>query len=73
MGHFYHLQMALTANNYANHGTGYLSKYFYRDVQFWKYLCADMGSWTTFFSEIVQRLTNDVGYVDTSGLGCEGV
>ena len=73
VGHFYHLQMALTAAKHSIRAKDYLSKDFHRDVQFWKYLGVDMGSWPTLFSEIVQRLAFDVGYADASGLGCGGV
>ena len=44
VGHFYHLQMALTAAHQASQATYYLSKSFHRDVKFWQSLCADMGS-----------------------------
>ena len=73
VGHFYHLQMALTAANHVRRATAYLSKDFYRDVQFWKYLCVDMGSRPTFVAQNSQRLATDVGYTDASGLGCGGV
>ena len=53
LGHFYHLQMALTAFIHASRATAYLSKDFHRDLQFWKSMCADTGSWPTLFAEIV--------------------
>ena len=65
--------MDLTAANHTSGATAYLSKYFHRNVQFLKYLCADMGSWPTFFAEIIQRLATDVGYAKASGLGYGGV
>ena len=70
VGHFYHLQMALTATNYAIRATAYILKDFHRDVQFWQSLCVDMVSRPTLFAEIVQRLATDVGYTNASGLGC---
>ena len=70
VGHFYHLQMSLTAAKHSSHATFYLSKYFHRYVQFWKSLCADMVSRPTFFAEIFQRLATDMGYAIASGLGC---
>ena len=63
--------MYLTVANHDSRSTAYLS--FHRGVHFWKYLCVDMVSRPTFLAEIVQRLTTDVGYTDTSGLGCGGV
>ena len=73
MGHFYHLQMALTAASQASCATAYLSKGFNRGVPFWQSLCVDMGSQPTLFAEIFQRLATDVGYTDASGIGCVGV
>ena len=73
VGHFYHIQMALTAANHASRATAYLSKYFHRDVQFWKSLCTDMDSQPTLFAGIFHRLDTDVGYADALGLGCRGV
>ena len=61
VGHFYHLQMALTAANHASQATSYLYKGFLRDVRFWKSMCVDMSSRPTFSAEIVQRLATDVG------------
>ena len=48
VGHFYHLQMDLTANHHASRATAYLSKKNHREVKFWKSLCADIGSWRTY-------------------------
>ena len=73
MGHFYHLQMALTAANHASWATAYLSKGLYRDVQFCKSLCVDIGSRPTFLAEIVRRLSTDVGYTNALSIGCGGV
>ena len=50
VGHFYHLWMALTAAQHTSRATAYLSKSFRRDVKFWQYLCADMGSWPTYLA-----------------------
>ena len=73
VGHFYHLQIDLTAANHASRATSYLSKGFHRDAKFWKFLCVDMGSRTTLFAENFQRLAIDVGYNNASGIGCGGV
>ena len=73
VGHFYHLQMDLTATNHASHAKYYFAKDFHRDVQFWQSLCADMGSWPTLFAETFQHLDTEMGYVNTLGLGCRGV
>ena len=72
-GHFYHLQMALTAFHHAIQYTSYLSKCFHRDVKFWKSLSVDMGSCITYLTVILQCLTTNVGYTNSSGLGCGGV
>ena len=42
-------------------------------MKFWQSLCADMGSRPTYLAEIFQRLATDVGYTNTSGLGCGGL
>ena len=73
MGHFYHLQMALTFANHASRAASYLTKSYHMDVKFWQFLCEDMGSWPTYLFEIVQHLATEVGYTDGSGLGCGGV
>ena len=73
VGNFYHLQMALTAAHHASRATAYLSKDFHRDVKFWQYLCVDTGSRITFSAENIHCLATDVGYANTSGLGCGGV
>ena len=73
VGHFYHLQMALTAANHSSRATSYLYKDFHRDLQFWISLCSDMGFRPTFFAGKFQRLATGVGYADASGLGCRGV
>ena len=73
VGNFYHLQMDLTPAKHARCATAYISKDIHRDVQFWKSLCADMGSRPTFFAEIVQHLATNVGYSNALGLGCRGV
>ena len=73
VGHFYHLQMALTSTKRASRATAYLSKGFHKDVQFCQSLCVDMGSRPTFFAEIVQLLATDVGYTNASGIRCGGV
>ena len=72
VGHFYHLQMALTAANHASRAIDYLSKSFHRDVKFWQSMCVDVVSWPTYLAEIFQRLATDAGYTDASGLGCGG-
>ena len=68
MGHFYHLQMALTFANHDSRAALYLSKSYHMDVKFWQFLCADMGSWPTYLVEIVQRLATDVDYTNASGI-----
>ena len=73
VGHFYHLQMNLTAANHASRATSYLSKQIHRGVKFWKSLCADMGSRPTYLAYIVQLLATDVGYTNTLVIRCGGV
>ena len=70
IGHFYHIQMALTK---ANRRTAYLSKDFHRDVAHWRLLCSRMKQRPTYLAEIVQRLPTDLGYTDVSGSGAGGV
>ena len=69
VGHFYHLQMDLKADNHASQATAYLSGKNHRDIKCWKYLCAGMSSRATYIAEIVERLATDVGYTDVSGIG----
>ena len=73
VGHFYHLQMALTDANHASRATDYLYKNFHMGVQFWKYPCVDMSSRPTFFAEIVQLLATEVGHTNAWGIECGGV
>ena len=70
IGHFYHIQMALTK---ANRRTAYLSKGFHQDVAHWRLLCSRMTQRPTYLAEIVQRLPTDLGYTDASGIGGGGV
>ena len=70
IGHFYHIQMALTK---ANRRTTYLSKDFHRDIAHWRLLCSRMKQRPTYLAEIVQRLPTDLGYTDASGIGGGGV
>ena len=70
IGHFYHIQMALTK---ANRRTAYLSKDFHNDIAHWRLLCSRMKHRPTYLAEIVQRLPTDIGYTDASGLGGGGV
>ena len=70
IGHFYHIQMALTK---ANRRTAYLSKGFHQDIAHWRLLCSRMKHRPTYLAEIVQRLPTDLGYTDASGTGGGGV
>ena len=70
IGHFYHMQMALTK---ANKRTAYLSDAFHAEVVHWKNLILEMHSRPTYLAEIVHRLATDLGYTDASGLGAGGV
>ena len=70
IGHFYHIQMALTK---ANRKTVYLSMAFHQDVVHWQLLCNCMKLCPTYLAEIFQRLPTNLGYTDASGLGGDGV
>ena len=73
VGHFYNLQQSLTAAHHAHQATAYVTKGFHSDLRFWRRLCADMPTRSTYLAKIVQRLPTDIGFADASGLGAEGV
>ena len=70
IGHFYHIQMALTTEN---RKTAYLPTAFHQDVTHWQLLCNRMKLRPTYLVEIVQRLPTNLGYTDASYLGGGGV
>ena len=70
IGHFYHIQSALTK---ANKRTAYLSNDFHHEVAHWKTLLTQMRHRPTYIAEIVKRLPTDLGYTDSSGKGASGV
>ena len=66
--HFYYIQQA-QALIQASHHQAYLSNNAHCEIAHWKQLCQSMEARATYLVEIVQRLTMDLRFVDTSGLG----
>ena len=65
--HFYYIQQA-QALTQASHHQAYLSNNAHCEIAHWKQLCQSMEARATYLVEIVQRLTMDLRFVDTSDL-----